>query len=224
MTTDLRIILSEDVFVENDGLIFSGSSSYMTKLAALTYVAEVKGNLRQERLDCLGIVIRRVAEVLPHYRLWLLASQGAWQPDTARMRSLKLWRWLASAGKKTPTRVVGPEIARFDARGLRWFAVAEVSVAEIPAVHDILLTEKPSFLVAAPEPPDLEAYLAAGWAEGHPGVMTFWRDMALVAAQEHHLLFRSFGNFDDPEIGVNVIGAPETIAMLEGTDSTRQLV
>jgi hypothetical protein len=44
--------------------------------------------------------------------------------------------------------------------------------------------------------------------------------MALVAARNGHLLFRPFGEFDDREVGVDVIGAPETIATLKVDGST----
>jgi hypothetical protein len=131
------------------------------------------------------------------------------------MRNLKLWRWLANGGMKTPARAQGAEVAKVHSHGVKWFAVAEVDEEELPIVHDIVSVEQTSFLVAAPNSPVLDAYLAAGWAEGHLGNMTFWRDMALVTSRERHLLFRPFGNFDDVEVGVNVIGVPETIAMLK---------
>jgi hypothetical protein len=166
-------------------------------------------------LRCLDLASRRISDVLPGYRLWLLASHGAWQPDTERMRDLKLWRWLANGGMKTPARAQEVEVAKVHSHGVKWFAVAEVEGEELPIVDDIVSTEKASFLVAAPSSPALDAYLAAGWAEGHPGNMIFWRDMALVASRERHLLFRPFGDFDDVEVGVNVIGALETIARLE---------
>ena len=219
MTTSPRMIVSDDAFSPNDGIVFARPPTPTASLAVLTYVAQVMSNLRQERLDCLSLAIRRVAAVLPDDRLWLLACQAAWQPDTRRMRSLKLWRCLANGGMKTPARTLGAEIAKSDSRGLRWFAVAEVQEDELPLAHDIVSVEKTSFFVASPEPPVLEEYLAAGWAEGHEGIMTFWRDMALVTARVGNVLFRPFGNFDDAEVGVNLIGAPDTIALLKANHS-----
>ncbi len=215
MTTEPRTIVSDNVFIDNDGVMFSPSSTSTATLAAVTYVASVATSVRLGRLECLDFAFRRVFDALPDDRLWLLASQSAWQSDTIRMRRLKLWRWLENAGMKVPARAQGVELARADLRGVRWFSVAEVAGEELAIAHDIVSTEQASFLVAAPEPPVLEDYLAAGWADGHPGDMTFWRDMALMTSRDGHLLFRPFGNFDDREVGVNVIGAPETVAMLK---------
>lgn len=215
MTTEPRTIVSDNVFVENDGVVFSQPVASTAALAAVTYVASVASNLRQGRLECLNFAFRRVCHALPDERLWLLASQSAWQSNTTRMRKLKLWQWLENAGMKVPARVQGIELLREDPRGIRWFSVAEVAGEELAVAHDIVSVEQTSFLVAAPEPPVLENYLTAGWAEGHPEVMTFWRDMALITSREGHLLFRPFGKFDDREVGVNVLGAPETVAMLE---------
>lgn len=215
MTIEPRIIVSDNAFIKNDGIVFPPPSAPITDLAALTYVSSVTSDMRQKRLSCLALASRRVSDVLPNYRLWLLASQGAWQPDTKRMRALKLWRWLANGGMKTPAGAKGAEVAREHSHGIKWFSFAEVEEDELQIVHDIVSAEQTSFLVAAPRSPAVDEYLAAGWDEGHPGVMTFWRDMALVTSRARHLLLRPFGNFDDVEAGVNVIGAPETIAMLK---------
>jgi hypothetical protein len=213
MTTEPRIIVSENAFIESDSIILPPPSGPTANLAAVTYVVSVTSNLRQGRLHCLEVASRRISDRLPDSRIWLLASQRTWQLDIKRMRILKLWRWLATGGLKTPVRTHGDEIVKVRPDRIRWFALAEISEEELPIAHDIVSAEKTSFLVAAPEPPALDEYLAAGWAETYPETMTFWRDMALVAAHNRHLLFRPFGEFDDREVGVDVIGAPETIAI-----------
>lgn len=213
MTTEPRIIVSENAFVESDSIILPPPSGPTANLAAVTYVVSVTSNLRQGRLHCLEVASRRISDRLPDSRIWLLASQRTWQLDIKRMRILKLWRWLATGGLKTPVRTHGDEIVKVRPDRIRWFALAEIGVEELPIAHDIVSAEKTSFLVAASEPPALDEYLAAGWAEMYPETMTFWRDMALVASQNRHLLFRPFGEFDDREAGVDVIGAPETIAI-----------
>lgn len=219
VATDPRIIVSDNVFVENDGIVFPPSSASTESLAALTCVVSVTSDRPRGRLNCLDFASRRVSDVFPDYRLWLLATQGTWQPDTIRMRRFKLWQWLKNGGMKTPARAQDVEILRVDPRGIRWFSVAEIGAEELSVVNDIVSAERTSFLVAAPEPPVLEDYLAAGWAEGEYEIMTFWRDIALVAAREGRLLFRPFGYFDDVEVGVDVIGAPGTITMLKADGS-----
>ena len=224
MTTDHIAILSPDLFIHNDGINFVRSSPSGCNLAAMTWLVRVNDERRQGRVDCLDLAARTIAQALPNYRLWLLAGHHAWRPDTKRFRIFKLWRSMTNLGLKIPATLHGPEVIVEKSGEFKWIAVAAISRDELALVDDIVSAEQTSFLLAAPHSPSIDEYLAAGWADGSPWTMAYWRDLSLVAARSESLLFRQFGRFDDVEVGVNVIGAPETIAMLEGTDSTRQLV
>jgi hypothetical protein len=215
MTTDPRIIVSPNVYHQNDGIVFPLPEGEHRDLSAISMVAQARPNLKTARLGCLLWATDLVSSALPTYKLWLLACQTVWQPDTRVVRFGGLWKWFERAGIPLPNGKRSSEVVRVMNDKFRSFGWIEIEQQELFSTDVVLRAEHATMLVATMgDPPDLESYLKAGWATVSPSTMAFWAEMSQVAAEHEGLFLRPFGSFDDREAGVNIIGDSKVIDQL----------
>jgi hypothetical protein len=211
MTIEPQVIFSPDLFAPNESIRLSPAAnvSGYPALAAVTFlydVANAGAAGTQARLVCLGRAAEALASGLPELGLWLLVGQR-WQPDTVMARHKRLWKLLESRGIALPSDKHREELCMTSDEGIRFFGIARIAPTETEAAYNIMKASALALLIAARSdaPPTVEEYLGLGWdGPGYTGA-DFWRDVGSATVRRGGAILQLFGEFDDREVGVDVI-------------------
>ena len=212
MTIETRILLADDVFVEND--VFMLSRKHYPESLTLSGVAWLRREpaSRAHRSAILQAA-DEVERALPGHRLWLLGAHTAAQPTSAVTRRRRLWKSLELRGVVTPSGTRTEEYAISEEAGYRWFGAIEITESSFSEVLAVIEAEKASLLVALPDEAGstVTTIIASGWSSSRHGPP---RDVLEPIADAQGIVFWLVGAFDDVEGGLVAFASRRTIERL----------
>lgn len=136
MAIDIKILVSNNLFENNDSILFHygdapGPKSRIPAMGAVTFLASRAGLqviledlVVHCGLECLG-QFSRFSE--NQYRVWCFVADGAWQTPTRVTRYKKLWKYHRDLLQTPGINEVGEEFEFEDEKGTRYAGMVEVS-------------------------------------------------------------------------------------------------
>src|SRR5258708_1368527 len=119
MTTNFHKILSPDLFVENDSLLFdrghaAGYTSLIPSLGPHTFVdgnSDPSETLEKRAVACGNEAVSLVLTALGEdFRLWLFVADGSWREKTRIVRHHKLWKTHRALLESSAVLKIGEEV------------------------------------------------------------------------------------------------------------------
>jgi hypothetical protein len=209
MTIDVHLAFAPDVTRHNSVLNLRDAGIQAGQLSAASWVA-AEGNGPEAMSVVLKSVHKALQATLPQHVNWLLVGDSTWQPDTRVVRHHGLWNALKSRNLDIPLTCRAEE-ALIEARGrLKYFGAAHLSVFSIDAAARVMHFERCAYVASMPPSFEVQALTLVGWTGD------FRDDGELVQrfARAGGLLFKRYGEFDDPEVGLVGVGSPEVLKRL----------
>jgi hypothetical protein len=200
MTTETRIITTDDVFTENE--VYLLSKHQHPNVSSLGGVGWLRREPpRNAHLTAMHLAALALGRARPDYRLLLLGSHTAAQPSTAATRHRRFWNSLKFRGFKIPSQILIDDFAGQDSDPVRWRGAALIRDDELDCAVTIIEEEPASSLIAGPDSliRRIDEIIKNGWAwlrRGPPAEVLEW------AWALEGVVFFPVGGFDDPESGV----------------------
>ncbi|RDK03359.1 hypothetical protein [Paraburkholderia lacunae] len=207
MTTDIKLLSSADVFLENDIVRLERSAFPADiQLGAAEWSAERQGH-HDAFLLVLNFALRQVMDRLGNYDIWLLTGDSVWQADTRIVRYRKRFNSLKMRGIDFEAISDRFESMIEEGGKLKFFGAVRLDVSVFSTVPLTMTPGACTYIVAKPKGNPWEFPLSAGWSGK-------WNnDSQLIAAIAAigGIAFQRFGFFDDPQVGLIGIGSPATL-------------
>lgn len=204
MITDSPQAFLEDITKPNDWIRFAVQPAI--PVAAEIWTNASCGNVSQARSDLLQQCISRLRKRHPSWALWLLAAHKALQPDSSMVRHYRLWASLARRGIAIPTgKQLGQGLRTQDGR-IRFFGAIELELNQLHALNPVMETESAvvAFGDSARITHAVEQLATNGWSVAREGVS---EDILNVLCPREGSVLSVFGEFDDREVAVAIMGA-----------------
>ncbi|XHC26682.1 MAG: hypothetical protein ACFHWZ_15915 [Phycisphaerales bacterium] len=214
MPQTVKFTYVPDVFRPNDCRVLQGDPTL--PLAAGVWECHRIDDMDQARTHCLGHVVRAIQPSLESgWEPWLVAAHGAVQSMRAldRRNVGGIWESLARDGvefaHETPM-----EVEHLLADGLRWVGATKWTAAEIDSVNSAMRTEFACPLLIhrnAPISQIIDSIINVNPDAASRVVPTH---ILAVLENEHSAMIDIWGEYDDREIAVSVVGRTEVLAGL----------
>jgi hypothetical protein len=207
MTTNIEIITAYDLSLNNEVINLSQIQLLGNEKIAgvsLTLICELAYNAL---FAVVTQVYRLIINQFPEYHILLFTGNSAWQPDTRIVRHHKLWGAMRLRGIEIPKTKISDEIYLELEGKIKFFGVMQLSDSTVHVAVKTMLNEKCTYLVALPSHVDTQKTLEIGWT----GSFSDDTDIIVNIYKQNGFLIKRYGEFDDPEKGVVLIGKPELI-------------
>lgn len=212
MSKELRIYKAKNLFADNLCLNFSGHSDPYEIGCISAYKKDTKEEKRKNLLwECIGALI----DILQmNYDLSIYVCCAQSYEDNKLSRYKGIWKH-SLFSKKDVFCSRGKEYFLSEDGRLFTFALAEICTDKINTLSEIIKPSSASFIVLLPQGRaniDLKTITSTGWRFG------LGRFNELVSVSKYissidGILLRTFGEFDDTEIGADAIFRPNKYPM-----------
>lgn len=211
MTTQIQKDVVADISSPNSPIRFNLHLN--RKISALVWSSNGSGDTMSRRGYLLGEVLRWIRERHSDWALWLVATHGVWQPDNRIVRYNKLWRSFEKRGFKLPSKTIPYEGLRVEAGELRFFGACEID-PEHAQVANRLATDEWAEVVIGSRfkiDPVVAECSRKGWdvCARHPSC-----ELIDCVCAVGGCVISLFGDFDDAEVSVAILGSPADIDSL----------
>ncbi|CAE6966513.1 hypothetical protein R69608_06907 [Paraburkholderia nemoris] len=207
MTTNINLLSSADVFLENDIVRLERSVFPADiQLGAAEWSAERQGH-HDAFLLVLNFALKQVMDCLDNYEIWLLTGDSSWQADTRIVRYRKRFNSLKMQGIDFEAISDRGESMIEKGGKLKFFGAVRLDASVFSTVSLTMIPGACTYIVVKPKSDPWEFPLSAGWAGK-------WNDdaqMIAAIAAIGGIAFQRFGFFDDPEVGLIAIGRPDLL-------------
>jgi hypothetical protein len=209
MATDLSFTYVPDVSADNSALVLACSGP---PLSAGVWVARRKGAIQEARTACLAHVMAVLAPSEIGWEAWVMVGHRAPQRDNRIGRHTGILKALSrrKIGFSCNNSV---EVVHKYEDGLRSAGGIKVDVSELPAVNAAMMSENAVVILAPRERSQDIAHRLVKT----PGVLKGHRPpfgLLDATACDPVAVLAVYGEFDDPEVAVAVIGLSENLKML----------
>ena len=207
MTTEIRMLSADNVFLDNDVINFSRSAAQdECGLSVISW--SVEGHGGDALLRVFKPLYKLFEKKLPEYEIWLLMGTGSWQPDTRITRYRKLWGGLKLRGVEILHGGKFKEVISEGDEGIKFYGAVSLSDLSSASVVDAILSERCSYIACCPKEFDIESVLSIGWTGNVVD------DLGLIChvAASNGFILKSVGEFDDVDWGFVYLG-PLDIAL-----------
>lgn len=209
MTTNVKIVKSAKVTQDENLFKLSPEASCvpLDDLSSISFVTDAApGMLEIVKAESVSACVNLLKEKLQDYNIWLLSSNAAWQPNSAIVKHLKLWRALKKNGIDVPERAVS-ELSVETEDGIKFFGCTKLDESELGIGLKVLAVERMSFLILLPEQlsVNLSDYVEKEWPTAREYDFAFWTAVISKICFNNGIFLRIFGAFDDRETGVSAV-------------------
>ena len=214
MTTDIEVVTAYDLSLNNEVMNLNQiqllgdeklAGASWTLTWALAYDA---------LLAAVSQVYSLIISKFPGYHVLLFTGNSAWQPDTRIVRYWKLWKAMRLNGIEIPQTNLSNEICLESEGKVKFFGAMQLSDSSIHVAVKAILNYRCTYLVALPYHIDIQEMLELGWT----GIFSEDANIIVNIYKQNGLLIKRYGEFDDREKGLVVIGKPELIQILSSTE------
>jgi hypothetical protein len=229
MTTNIRKIVSPDLFVENDSILFDRrrAAALVESVSPLGAITLVNSESASETLGMRAIACGRgavslVSSVLgTDYRLWLFVADGPWKHASRITSHHKLWKNHRDLVEYDAVLKIGDEIEIVSDGLIRYAGLLEISCNSCDKAINSVRTNA-SFSMIFSKRPNVDSAQgvrsifssAFPKKDGVEQVAVDWLSLALGLCPQSDILIRVSGLFDDREAAVDVIATEGTILTL----------
>ncbi len=208
-TTNIKI--EKSLLVTRDDNIFRlVPESSCVPLNSLSSISLLKvappGGVQTSKIECIKTCIKLLRDKLKNYSIWLLPSTASWQPNSAIVNHLKLWKSLKRSGYNLSLEAA-QEISVKSHEGIKFFGATKLQESELEAGLSILTKKRMSLLILLPDEHkvDLQKYVDKRWEFAREHDYDFWTAVITYTCCNGGIFLRSFGEFDDREAGVSAV-------------------
>jgi hypothetical protein len=230
MTTNIRRIISPDLFVENESILFDRQRAaklvdIIPLLGAVTLVAidsTSSETLERRAIACGHEAVSLVRSVVAtDYRLWLFVADGPWKHASRITSHQKLWKSHRDLVESDAVMKRGEEIELVSNGLVRYAGILEVSYNSCDIAINAVRTT-PSFSMFFSKRPNVDSVegVRLVFSSAFPKkneieqIAVDWLSLALGLCPQDDILIRVTGLFDDREAAVDVIAMEDTILKL----------
>lgn len=220
MDTDFSIKKVMDISKEHGSWGFDGryTSIPLDSISAFTLSLRIKGSTLAELQErCLSKLVNLIDTAFPHYNIWLLVSNSAWQPNSKVVKHLKLWKSFSKRGVDVSFCEKTIEVEVKSDEGIKYFGAIKINNNNIREVISVVKKEYMSFIISTDMEilPYVDEFIKYGWAASTGYDVKFNTNaMSLICASKG-LFIKVIGEFDDAEAGVSVVLAKDQFSVLE---------
>ncbi|GFO77909.1 hypothetical protein BPLS_P6645 [Bathymodiolus platifrons methanotrophic gill symbiont] len=206
MITDIEISSTVDVSKENETYnVRKNNLPENTKVAAAAW-SSASGSLYDDRLLVLRFIFSLVMTKMPGFTLWYFEGDGGWQDDTRILR----WKRRKQRGINiTHYSELYEEMLERDNK-VKFFRAISLSELSIESVVKSLNEDSHSYIISLPGSTNIKGALCMGWE--HLGL--FDKELLRYVINNKGIIFKVYGEFDDPEYGFVGLGDPELVKSL----------
>jgi hypothetical protein len=221
MTINVTTIVSPDLFVTNDSVMFDRQralqySPTIPQLGAITFVASKShacNSIEELVVACAKKATSFVWNALDkEYRTWLFVSDGPWRPATRIARHQRLWKRHRELLDCSGVLRVGQDVEIESTGLIRYAGLLEISGDAFVQAVQLARTNSACAIICSKRPNvDSEAsvqsifFSAFPEVEGSPQVSINWMPLALYLCPQMDIVIRVNGLYDDREAAVDVI-------------------
>ena len=229
MTTNIRKIVSPDLFVENDSILFDRrrAAEFVENIPLLGAITLVATDLASESLERRAIACGREAVSAvssvwgTDYALWLFVADGPWKHANRITSHQKLWKNHRDLVESDGISKIGEEIEVVSDGLIRYAGLLEISRNSCDKAINCVRTN-PSFSMIFSKRPNVDCAQsvrsifssAFPKKDGVEQIAVDWLSLALVLCPQSDILIRVTGLFDDREAAVDVIATEDTVLRL----------
>jgi hypothetical protein len=230
MTINVTKIVSPDLFVKNESLLFDRLraeklQAIIPSIGAVTYTAMASDT--SETLEKLAAVCGNEAVALaksslgPEFRLWLFVSDGAWREANRITKYHKLWKSHRDLTEAIDPLKISEEAELESGELIRYAGLLEISDHSCSIAINAVRTNS-SFAMIFSKRADIDSSqgIRSIFASAFPkkdGVeqeRIDWLTLALGSCTQGDILLRVSGLFDDREVAVDIIASEDIILKL----------
>jgi hypothetical protein len=211
MTTDIRSEFLEDVSEPNGFAHFDIQPTFA--VSAEIWTIPSRGNVIGARLELLKHVCGWLFQLHPGWELWLLAAHRAVQPDNRIVQYHRLWNSLEKRGASFRETTGIKDGERSESGGVRFFGARMFGLDELGSVDLVLRSETGAIVGGNPEKlhPAVSLLANDGWEISSVPVAN---DIVNLICESGGVVFSVFGEFDDREVGIALIGSRQSLGRL----------
>jgi hypothetical protein len=230
MITDIHKVLSPDLFVENESILFDRRQAAafvedIPLLGAVTLIAkdsESSEMLEGRAIACGNEAMSLVRSVYNEdYRLWLFVADGAWKPASRIARHHKLWKFHRDLVQSASILKIGEQVPIESDGLIRYAGLLEISCRSCDKAINAVRTN-PSFSMFFSKRQNVDSVesvrslfsLAFPKKDGIEQIAVDWLSLALGLCPQDDILLRVTGLFDDREAAVDLIAVKDTVLRL----------
>jgi hypothetical protein len=229
MTTDIYKILSPNLFVENESLLFDPTrASHLAEkvpmLAAITFVAtrsDSHQTLEGRALAAGSAALSLLTNAFPRdYRLWLFVVDGPLRNPSALSRHQKLWKGHRDLVGSSDVVRIGEEFEIKSEGLVRYAGLLEISCDSCDKAISAARTNS-SFAIIFSKRDDIDSQygvrsiFSAAFPKGSGQTAVDWLSLAINLCPQEDILVRITGLFDDREAAADLIGVNGAILRVE---------
>jgi hypothetical protein len=207
----MRYEFVPDVSARNE--ILSLAISPTLKLAASVWTEEVEDSLATARLKCLHHSLGRLKANWPDWEFCLLAGHKTVQPDNRITRHRGLWKSLVAGGVDLPEGEFVNESVVVTEGGIRAFSATRFELRQLKTVHSIMLVTQAAiaFTTTSAVRAKVPLLTERGWARTNTKPP---EEIVEHICDHSGLVIDVYGEFDDREASVAVVGRKEVLDAL----------
>ncbi len=209
MTTRISCTYIADVSVDNEVLVLKPA---VAQVSAGVWVYRREGALDEARLSCLTHAMGILGPSERKWRPWAMVGHRALQPDNRISRYMAMWKYLSKKGIRFSSSE-GMEVLHECEDGLRFVGAVPVGLSELPAVSAAMMIENAALILI--DQGQSRSVVSGVLAD--PCALTGDRPpfgLLDMVASNSAAVVAVYGEFDDPEIAVAVMGGRETLESL----------
>lgn len=227
MTPEVSRIMSPDLYVDNESLVFDHDRAESLcrpapPLAAVSFVATTEGlpeRLPELARACGDEAASFVAALSSPRQGWLFVADGPWREATSLVLHRRLWKNRVSLGESQVGGRRSEEVAIRNGRNVRYAGVVEVTPELMDQAVDIVRTDHACAIIFSSrvdmtDPANIETIFRTAFssAGGGGGMDVDWLALAVSLCPRGDVLLRVSGLFDDREAAVDLIATPENLS------------
>jgi len=214
MTTEIEVVTSCDLSLNNEVMDFKQIKLLGNEKLAGSSWTLVSMSAYDALFTIVSKIYSKIISKLPEYHVLLFAGNSAWQSDNRIIRYHKLWNALRLKGIEIPHTNLSNEVCLESEGKVKFFGAMKLSDSIIHVAVKVILNDRCTYLVALPCHIDIQEILECGWA----GCFLEDDNFIINIYKKNGLLIKRYGEFDDREKGVVIIGKPDLIQMLSSTE------
>lgn len=213
MTTEMQYDFIDDVSRRNNVLVLAVVKAL--PLSAGVWTKAVADSISRAQFECLNCAVRNLVANRPNWEFWLIVGHKTFQPNNRITRHNGLWKSLKNLGLVVPQGQFIAESALESEDGLRVFGAVRFDASQIQAVHAVMRETQAAVAFIPGEQSDsmVTSIVRHGWLMKNTKPPE--EILENVCVHLSGLVLDVYGDFDDPEASVAVIGKKDVILDLD---------
>lgn len=182
-------------------------------LSSVVWTTHVNDTVISARLKCLDHALQVLTTLLPGDELWLIAAHKTLQQDNRITRYNGLWKSLEKAGVVIPQGEIIGEFVLPSESGIRVFDAVRCDLEQLKAIHAVMIEAQTALIIMRKSQAKevVKLLVQRGWAMTNTKPPQEVLESVCIYGG---LVLEVYGEFDDPDVSIAVIGKTEVLRNL----------